>query len=135
MPIWIVGMAKHPIPWDFFYTFNDVSGKNLNWFWNNWFFSYYYIDLSLKNVSINNKGCKVTMENIGGMTAPVDVVITYDDGTTEKFHQTPAIWEKDQKETTVSIDTKKKIKSVKLDGGIFMDADVSNNMWPAVKGF
>ena len=30
--------GKHPIPWDFFYTFNDASGKNLNWFWTNWFF-------------------------------------------------------------------------------------------------
>jgi hypothetical protein len=126
--------GKHPIPWDFFFTYNDVSGKNLNWFWSNWFFSNNYIDLSLKNTDITNKGCTLTIENIGGMAAPVDVVLTYDDGSTEKFHQTPAIWEKDQKETTVSIATKKKIQSIKLDGGIFMDADESNNKWPA-KGF
>jgi hypothetical protein len=25
--------GKHPIPWDMFDTFNDVAGKNLNWFW------------------------------------------------------------------------------------------------------
>ena len=31
--------GKHPLPWDFFNTFNNVSGKNLDWFWNNWFFS------------------------------------------------------------------------------------------------
>ena len=24
--------GKHPAPWDFFYTFNDVSGQDLNWF-------------------------------------------------------------------------------------------------------
>ncbi|HWC53300.1 MAG TPA: M1 family metallopeptidase, partial [Chitinophagaceae bacterium] len=29
--------GKHPIPWDFFYTFDDVSGKKLDWFWSNWF--------------------------------------------------------------------------------------------------
>src|SRR5205085_6748736 len=46
--------GKHPIPWDFFFTFNDASGKNLNWFWNNWFFSHYYIDLALTNVQVNN---------------------------------------------------------------------------------
>ncbi|MFI5133446.1 MAG: M1 family metallopeptidase [Chitinophagales bacterium] len=126
--------GKHPIPWDFFFTYNDVSEKNLNWLWSNWFFSNNYIDLSLKNTNITNKGCTLTIENIGGMAAPVDVVLTYDDGSTEKFHQTPAIWEKNQKETTVSIATKKKIQSIKLDGGIFMDADESNNVWPA-KGF
>ncbi|MEO8568355.1 MAG: M1 family metallopeptidase, partial [Ginsengibacter sp.] len=31
--------GKHPIPWDFFYSFNNISGQNLNWFWNAWFFS------------------------------------------------------------------------------------------------
>ncbi|PYO50551.1 MAG: aminopeptidase, partial [Gemmatimonadetes bacterium] len=30
--------GKHPIPWDFFNTFNNVTGQNLNWFWNSWFF-------------------------------------------------------------------------------------------------
>lgn len=30
--------GKHPIPWDFFYSMNDASGKNLNWFWTNCFF-------------------------------------------------------------------------------------------------
>jgi hypothetical protein len=126
--------GKHPIPWDFFYTFDDVSGKKLDWFWSNWFFSQYYIDLSLKNVQLNKKGAAITIDNIGGMAAPVDVVVTYEDGSTEKFHQTPAIWEKDQKQTIVNITAKKKIKSIKLDGGIFMDADESNNSWP-LKGF
>lgn len=31
--------GRHPTPWDFFNTFNNVSGKNLNWFWNSWFFT------------------------------------------------------------------------------------------------
>ncbi|HEY4336942.1 MAG TPA: M1 family metallopeptidase, partial [Puia sp.] len=39
--------GKHPIPWDFFYSFNDASGKDLNWFWKNWFFSYNYLDLAI----------------------------------------------------------------------------------------
>ena len=68
------------------------------------------------------------------MASPVNVVLTYEDGSTEKFHQTPAIWEKNQKETSVNINTKKKIKSISLDGGIYMDADTINNSWP-LKGF
>ena len=121
--------GKHPIPWDFFYTFNNVSGKNLNWFWNNWFFSNNYIDLALTDVKTKGNNYTLSIKNIGGMAAPVDVIATYEDGTTEKFHQTPAIWMNDQTQTTVNINTKKKIKSITLDGGICMDADVSNNTW------
>ena len=99
--------GKHPIPWDFFNTFNDVSGKNLDWFWNNWFFTNNYIDLALKNSVKTAKGYTLTIENIGGMAAPVNAVVNYKDGTTEKFHQSPAIWEKNQKQATVNIATKK----------------------------
>lgn len=129
--------GKHPIPWDFFNTFNDVSGKNLNWFWNNWFFSTSYIDYSIGDVKSSSDGYAVSVKNEGGFFAPVDVIVNYTDGTNEKKHLTPAVWEKDPKSTTVAISTKKKIQSVKLDGGIFMDSNESDNIKTAVdqKGF
>src|SRR5581483_9359242 len=100
-----------------------------NWFWNNWYFSNGYIDLAINDVTKNKNGYAVSIKNIGGFVAPVNVVVTYSDETNETFHQTPVIWEQDQKQTTVNISTKKKIKSVQLKGGIFMDADESNNTW------
>ncbi len=121
--------GKHPLPWDFFYTFNNVSEKNLNWFWNSWFFSNNYIDMDLSDVKKNGGGYTLSIKNIGGMPAPVDVIAIYEDGSTEKFHQTPAIWMNNQTQATVNITTKKKVQSIKLDGGIFMDADTSNNSW------
>ncbi|HEY2725988.1 MAG TPA: M1 family aminopeptidase [Parafilimonas sp.] len=123
--------GKHPTPWDFFYTFNNVTEKNLNWFWNNWFFSTHYIDLALTDVKSKGNNYILTIKNIGGMCAPVDVIATYDDGSTEKFHQTPAMWMNDQTQTTVNINAKKSVKSFTLDGGIWMDADESNNSWSA----
>lgn len=121
--------GKHPLPWDMFNSFNNVSGKNLNWFFQSWFFNNGYIDLALQNVTRSKKGYTVGIRNIGGFVAPVDFLITYEDGTKEKLHQTPAIWEKNQKVTTVAVNTKKKIKSLKLDGDIFMDSDETNNVW------
>lgn len=120
--------GKHPIPWDFFYTYNDVAKKNMNWFWTNWFFQNNYIDYAVAKTVKNTSGYAVTIDNIGGMTAPVDIIATYADGTTGTFHQTPAIWQNNQKQATVNIITKNKPVSIKLDGGIFMDADESNNM-------
>ena len=121
--------GKHPLPWDFFYTFNDVSEKNLNWFWNNWFFSTYYIDLAVTDVKTSGSNYTLSIKNIGGMAASVDVIAQYEDGSSENFHQTPQIWMNNQAQTTVNITAKKQVKSLTLDGGIFMDADVSNNKW------
>ncbi|MBS1668431.1 MAG: M1 family metallopeptidase [Bacteroidetes bacterium] len=121
--------GKHPIPWDFFYTFNDASGENLNWFWNNWFFSNYYIDLAIEKVSKTTSGYAITIKNIGGYAAPVDLQLHYSDGSSDTLHQTPRLWEKNQKRAVVDIKSKKKITSIELDGGIFMDADETNNVW------
>lgn len=128
--------GKHPLPWDFFYTFNNVAGKNLNWFWNNWFFSNNYMDLALQPLKKTSTGYTVSIKNIGGFFIPVNMIIKYADGTSETKHLSPAIWEKDPKQVTVPVATKKKIESVKLDGGIYMDADETNNLLvPDKKGF
>jgi hypothetical protein len=117
--------GKHPIPWDYFNSINTASGQNLNWFFNNWFFTNNYIDLSVKNVAKNI----VSVENDGGFAVPFDVVVTYKDNTTETLHQTPAVWQTNQKRTTIALKNKKEIKQVVLDGGIFMDATPNNNSW------
>jgi hypothetical protein len=123
--------GKHPIPWDFFYSFNKSSGKNCNWFWTNWYFTNNYIDFAVQQVSESATGYSLIIKNIGGYPAPSDVMVNYTDGSSATFHQTPAIWMINQKETTVNIVTNKKIKTLRLNGGIFMDADESNNTWMA----
>lgn len=125
--------GKHPIPWDFFYTFNDVSGRDLDWFWKSWYFSNNYIDIALTGVRRVAGGYEVRLANIGGMPAPVGITVTYANGDTATFHQTPAIWQKDQQHTTVRLRTAKAIRSLTLDHGIWMDADVTNDSWSARK--
>ncbi|WP_298734573.1 M1 family metallopeptidase [uncultured Chitinophaga sp.] len=119
--------GKHPLPWDFFHIFNTTSGKNLNWFWSNWFFSSYYIDLAVKALKPGTGAYTLQVENKGGMAAPFDVLITYTDGSSDTLHQTPQVWQANQKLASVKIATKKKIQSVLLDGGIFMDAEPEDN--------
>ena len=120
--------GKHPIPWDYFNSMNAGSGKNLNWFFNNWFYTNNYIDLKIGSVTKQDKQLVLTVENVGGFAIPFDVVLTYDDGTTERGHFTPMVWEKDQKSTSLNIPVKKMIKSVSLDGGIFMDYVPEDNL-------
>ena len=121
--------GKHPVPWDFFYSFNDISGKNLNWFWNAWFFSNNYIDLAIDNVSSNKNEQQIIIRNIGGFPSPVDLQVEYADGTKETIHKTPEIWEANLQQATIIIKSKKALQSVKLTTDIFVDADADNNSW------
>ncbi len=121
--------GKHPTPWDMFNSFNNISGKDMNWFWNSWFFTYGYIDLAVAGIEKRTDGSAVTIKNAGGFPAPVNIVVTFEDNTTETLHQTPAIWEKNMKEAVVRVASPKSIKSVTLDGGIYMDFNEANNKW------
>ncbi len=121
--------GKHPIPWDFFHTVNDVTARNLDWFWNSWYFANSYIDLAISGAKKSSTGYDVVLENIGGMPAPVGLRVTYKDGGSEVLHQTSGIWAANAVTATVHIATTRPVRSIELDGGIWMDADASNNTW------
>lgn len=121
--------GKHPIPWDFFNSFNALSGKDLNWFWERWFYSMSYIDLGIDKVEIVDNGATITLRNTGGMPAPVDIVVGMEDGSSMVYHQTPAIWTRDAKKAVVVLKDVGDIERISLDGGIFMDAAVGDDVW------
>ena len=123
--------GKHPIPWDYFNSMSSVSGRNLNWFFNNWFFSNGYIDLAIVDPVKGKDGYTINVKNVGGFAIPFDVVLTFADGSTKTIHQTPAVWEQNQKQTSVTFKAVigKSLKSVTLDNGIYVDAVKADNTW------
>jgi hypothetical protein len=116
--------GKHPIPWDYFNSFSNTAGQDLGWFFNNWFFTNNYIDLAVAPVT----GTTVTVQNLGGFAVPFDVAVEYTDGTKATLHQSPAVWQANQQQATITLP--KDAKSVTLQGGIFMDANEKDNSWP-----
>ncbi|WP_145719746.1 M1 family metallopeptidase [Chitinophaga japonensis] len=123
--------GKHPVPWDFFNTFSNVAGRNINWFWSNWFYSSCYIDLAIEQVARTPKGFDITVGNTGGLFVPVDLLVHFSDNSTVTIHRTPAVWSAGQQQVVVAVTGKKKIRSVELQPGVFLDADESNNKWAA----
>ncbi|GGH78286.1 hypothetical protein HNQ91_003902 [Filimonas zeae] len=121
--------GKHPIPWDFFYSFNDATGENLNWYWNNWFFTNNYIDVSVKDVVKKGENTVVTVYNKGGFAIPFDVIVSFTDGSFTTLHQTPRIWQTNQRQAEVTIPGNKTIRTVQLEGGLYMDATPKDNIW------
>nr|WP_315417840.1 M1 family metallopeptidase [uncultured Pedobacter sp.] len=123
--------GKHPIPWDYFNSMNAGAGQNLNWFFQNWFFTNNYLDLAISKVTPAQGKSTVAVKNVGGFAIPFDVVVTYADGKVNTIHQTPAVWKANQKEVNIIVNTTKKITSISLDNGIYVDATPRDNVWEA----
>ncbi len=85
--------GKHPIPYDFFFTFNEISGKDLSWYWKPWFFERGYPDLSIKEADYNKGILEVVIEKVGIIPTPVKLTITCEDNSTIEIYETAMIWE------------------------------------------
>ena len=123
--------GKHPIPYDFFNTFENVSGEDLSWFWKPWFFESGYPDLAISSIVPSEKSQKVIIENKGTMPIPVELKVTYDDGTNETQTQSPAVWKNGNKKYEALFNTSKKIKSVELGSTKYSDVNLKNNSFKA----
>ena len=118
--------GKHPIPFDFFYSFENSTGQNLMWFIKPWFFGPAYADQAVKEVTNDNK---IVIENLGGLPMPVDVVCTYADGTKDSYTESTAVWSKGQKSINIQANKDKVIKKVVLGSPYVPDVYPENNVW------
>jgi len=123
--------GKHPIPLDFFNCMNTGSGKNLNWFWKKWFYDDGIPDLGISKVVETGSQKQIIVEMIGSKPLPVDITISFADGSIKKVHQTIAVWEKGSKTTTIKFSETKKIKKVALGSVHVPDSNKKNNVWVA----
>jgi hypothetical protein len=119
---------KHPIGYDFFFTFNDVVGEDLSWFWKPWFFELGYPDLSLDDVELNDNGAVVKLSKVGNIPTRIELTFTYEDGDSEVIEKSSSLW-KENDEITIEYKTDKKIKSVKLGSKLIPDINRKNNLF------
>ncbi len=132
---------KHPTPNDIKRSMEKVSGLHLDWYLNEWTQTTHTIDYAVKSV----EGKTITLERIGQMPMPIDLEVTYEDGTTEPFNiaiemmrgnkPTSATILKDWgwAYPTYSFETSKNVKAVVIDNsGLMADIDLSNNRFGAV---
>ncbi|AZA92194.1 Uncharacterised protein [Chryseobacterium nakagawai] len=122
---------KHPTPWDFFHTMENVSGEELTWFWRGWFFNKWKIDQGVKSAKYVDgdfkKGVQVTIENIGQLPVPTTVQLVFKDRTTKNVKIPIEVWKRNT-EWTFKVDSNKEINEVKLDPDSQMpDINLNNN--------
>ena len=73
---------KHPTPNDIKRSMEKVSGIHLDWYLNEWTQTTHTIDYSVRG--FGNK--KIILQRHGKMPMPIDVRVTYKDGSSEDFN-------------------------------------------------
>lgn len=115
---------KHPVPYDYFYTFSDVAGQDLNWFWKKWYFDWGYMDLGIKGFN----GKVLEIQNLGGKPVAASVKLTYTDKSTEEREINPSVW-KDEDVYEMEMPKKKDLQRAELIIPYNGDVVLDNNVW------
>ncbi|VXB48211.1 Peptidase family M1 [Maribacter litoralis] len=77
---------KHPVPNDVKRVAEKISGIELDWYLTDWTQTTNTIDYGIKEVSAVETNTKVTLERIGLMPMPLDILVVYNDGSRETFY-------------------------------------------------
>jgi len=89
---------KHPRPLDVIRTAEKISGLELDWYLTDWTQTTNTVDYAVKSIDGNS----VTLERIGLMPMPIDIAVTYKDGSTENFY-IPLQMMRGEKPTTATV--------------------------------
>jgi len=77
---------KHPVPNDIIRTAEKVSGMQLGWYLTDWTQTTNTIDYGIKSVEADGDKTKVTLERIGEMPMPLDILVVGADGSQTTYY-------------------------------------------------
>ncbi len=77
---------KHPTPNDIKRTAEKVSGAELDWYLIDWTQTTNTIDYGIKSVIETQNKTVITLERIGRMPMPLEILVDYVDGSQESFY-------------------------------------------------
>ena len=124
---------RHPTPVDFFRTMDNQAGEDLSWFWREWFYHNWSLDLAVESVSYKDndpkKGVEITILNLDKMAMPVTVELEWKDGQRQRINLPVETWL--QSGTHVlHLPGGQALASVTLDPDqVLPDANRKNNVW------
>jgi hypothetical protein len=124
-------IGKHPYPYDFFNTMNDVAGRDLDWFWTTWFYEPWPLDQAIASVERQGDSTAITIEDRGLAPMPVELAITRAGGVTKRLTLPVDIWLTGARRYVMRVAASPRITRVVIDpDGLFPDIDRANQIWP-----
>ncbi len=76
----------HPVPNDIKRTAEKISGMELDWYLMDWTQTTNTIDYGIKQVAAAGDKTAISLERIGLMPMPLDILVVYKDGSQETFY-------------------------------------------------
>jgi len=123
---------KHPYPWDLFRTFEDVSGRELSWFWRSWYYETWVLDHGIADVTQSDNEILIEIEDHGNVPMPVTVEIEFADQSTQTEKVDVDHWLNGHRTKQIEISSEIPVIDVRIDPDfLFPDVDRSNNQWSA----
>ena len=118
---------KHPTPADFFRLMRDATGMDLDWFWRDWVLTTARLDQAVDSIGKTQDGEKVFLSNRGSMMLPLEMDLTFTDGSTERVRLPVEMWNQGSK-FAYRLRSAKEVRRVVIDPRrVFPDVDRANN--------
>jgi len=77
---------KHPEPNDFVRVMEKESGLQLQWYYRYWILTTKHIDYAVESAVDDQGKTEVTLKRAGTFPMPIDLLVTYKDGSKEMFY-------------------------------------------------
>lgn len=122
---------RHAYPYDLWNTFEDVSGRDLDWFWYSWYYTTWTLDQAVESVdALPGGGTRITIHDRGRVPMPARVHITRADGSTFVREVPVEHWLSGEVRATIDLESGAAVSRVEIDpSGAFPDVDRANNVW------
>ncbi len=120
--------GKHPGPFDFFFTVNNVLNEDLSWFWKPWFFDFGYPDLALSLNGKKKDEIIVKVQKKGLLPVPICLQVQYADSSEEKIKKSINVWQNGTKAVLIPIKIKKPISQIILGNSHIPDVFKQDNV-------
>lgn len=121
--------GKHPIPYDFFYTFNRIAGEDLSWFWKPWFFDFAYPDIAIEKVDIKSDMVEIILINKGKLPLDTEIQVYYSDDDFETINLSAKDWYENNNKLYVEIPVDKKVEKIEITPIHNLDINTTDNIY------
>ncbi len=121
--------GKHPIPTDFFFTFDNVTGQDLSWYWKPWFYNFSYPDLAISNIKSKQNSIVVEVKNIGSLPLPIKLQVMFKDEVVKEVYKNADVWKSGKDKIGIKIDGVKNFDAVILGSELIPDVNSINNVY------
>ena len=129
-------VGRHPAPYDFFNTIDAVSGRDLSWFWQSWFYHGWSLDQAIGGVEpgtgANGDSTAITIVDRGLAPMPVPLAVTRTDGSVQRIEVPVDVWLGGKRRATVRVPREPRIVKVQIDpDGAFPYLNRDGLIWTA----